>query len=421
MNYFNLFITVVFITSIHSVGSTQIIEKRGYLYSEISAIISSIPSIEDDSYRAPLDSELATWENALVHLIEGDIVSASDSVNTIGYNLIHFIDTFDIITSDYYILETIDTNYWGTYVYNPSYCRPLILQSPHAIRDANTGLQGIHIFRQSEALFYQVNGTHRCNSSDSSSCTGTTSSCSSTSTSEAYRISDLAHNIQSIFQKTTEVLFRNFDESYFIQLHGFAKRDTDPYVILSNGTNMIPSVDFLTEFKSNLQLEDPVLTFKVAHIDTDWNRLRGFWNTQGRLINGEIDACNEDAIKTSGRFFHIEQERTRLRSDTEGWNKVSDALNNTFDCDIISSAINENVAQINIYPNPCSNLVILSLNEEAEFDQNSFIYNLLGQNISSYVDVIKESNLKHTINVSRLPIGVYIIRVGNMSIKLYVN
>ena len=114
----------------------------------------------------------------------------------------------------YFMFESIGSNYWGTYIYNPNYCRPLVIQAPHARRDANTGLQGLHIFMESEGLFYQVNGTHRCNSSGFSSCTGTTTSCSSVS--EAYRISDLAHTTQSLFQKTTEVLLNAFEDSHFI-------------------------------------------------------------------------------------------------------------------------------------------------------------------------------------------------------------
>jgi len=173
-----------------------------------------------------------------------------------------------------------------------------------------------------------VSGTHRCNSSSHSPCTGTSSSCSGNI--EPYRISDLAHSTTSIYQKTTEILFQAFENSYFIQLHGFQKQSTDPYVILSNGTQVTPSPDYLSTFKDKLYEADTTLTFRVAHIDTAWTRLRGFWNTQGRLINSSSNICSENASQSNGRFFHIEQERTKLRDNSLGWDKIAYAINNTF-------------------------------------------------------------------------------------------
>jgi hypothetical protein len=282
-------------------GNCQIIQKNGSVYDEVATIISNLPGSSGDDYKAPSLSQLNTWHHMLNNVFSGNYNEASDSANTIGYELIHLMDTSFLPSRTYYILETIDSNYWGTYVYYPDYCRPIVIQSPHSKRDTNTGHQGIWVFKATKAMFYYVNGTHRCNSSIYTSCTGTTTGCSSSS--EPYRISDLAHETLSVFQKTTEILFNNFANAHFIQLHGFSKLSTDPYVVLSNGTQITPTPDYLSVFKTNLFDADPSLTFKIAHIDISWTRLRGFFNVQGRLINTSPNTCNANATTTNGRFF----------------------------------------------------------------------------------------------------------------------
>jgi hypothetical protein len=146
--------------------------------------------------------------------------------------------------------------------------------------------------------------------------------------SESYRISDLAHNTQSIFQKTTGNLFNNISNSVFVQLHSFGKKPSDPYIILSNGTRETPTTDYIVLLKDALLLEDSSLTFKIAYIDADQNRLIGFTNMQVRL-NSE-NHCTSAAIATSSRFIHIEQECTKLRYNTTGWIKMNNALKSIF-------------------------------------------------------------------------------------------
>lgn len=397
-------------------GYSQVIQRTGYIFTEIASKISTMPGDSGDHYIEPNNSQLNTWSSTLNYLLSGNYTMASDSANVIGYRLVQFTDTFTTPFNTYYILETVDTNYWGTYVYNPNYCRPLVIQSPHSKRDANTGHQGIHVFRRTEALFYQVNGTHRCNSSILSTCTGTTRACSSNST--AYPVSDLAHTTQSIFQKTTEVLLTNFNNTYFIQLHGFTKLSTDPYVILSNGTQQGSTPDFFPSFSNNLHSEDTTLTFRIAHIDTNWTRLRGFWNTQSRLINNSSSHCNANSTNTNGRFFHIEQERMKLRSNVSGWNKMANALANTFTCIPVSILENKFDEGIKVYPNPTQDFVTVEWNN-TDIRKQVTIYNLLGQNMNEQISFDYSSSNSLLIYLSKVPTGLYFLQIGNTSVKVY--
>ena len=327
MSYYKIG-AIVLLLFVSIYGKSQVVQQSGSIYSEMAATISGMPGDSGNQYVLPSPTQLTNWGIVLNNVILGNYSFASSIASSVGYQLVQFTDTFLVPNRTYYILRNNSSNYWGTYVYYPAYKRPLVIQSPHAKKDANTGHQGAYVFRQSESMLFMLTGTHRCNSSVHSVCTGTTTGCSSTS--EPYRISDLAHNVNSVFQKTTEVFHASFSNTYFIQLHGFTKQPTDPYLVLSNGTQVTPAIDYMATFKNMLYNEDTVLTFKVAHLDLSWTRLRGFWNTQGRLINASSNPCTSYATNSQGRFFHVEQERIRLRSTVSGWAKISNALINTF-------------------------------------------------------------------------------------------
>ena len=296
----------------------------------IGNLIDGAPISSGNNYSEPLASQLDQWDTIINALLQENIDNAVTSAGAFGYQITEFTDTTISPNQIFYVLEkkATQSNFWGTYVFNNTSERDnLVLMAPHSKYDTNTGKEAVYCFKDASARALLINGTHRCNSSLASSCSGSTSACGS---SAPYRISDMAHTTTSMFQKTTETLFSSVTNSVFIQLHGFSKLPTDPYVIMSNGTRETPAIDYATLIKNALFNEDNTLTFKLANIDTDWDRLIGFTNTQGRLINNSADFCNSSATATSGRFIHIEQEKTKLRDDITGWAKMSNALKNVF-------------------------------------------------------------------------------------------
>jgi chitodextrinase len=293
--------------------------------------IDNVPGDYGNDYTVPTTNQLNTWNLIIDAILAENINVAVEKSSEVNYQITEFTDTSISPNQVFYVLEekNAQSNYWGTYVFSktPS-AGNLILQAPHIKNDTNTGRQAVYCFKNNVARAVFISGTHRCNNSNSSSCSGTTSTCNSGS--EAYRVSDTAHNTQSVFQKTTENIFNSVSNSVFIQLHGFGMQATDPYVIMSNGTRETPTIDYATLIKEALLDEDNSLTFQIAHVNTSWTRLIGFTNTQGRLINNSTDACSASATTTSGRFIHVEQERTKLRDDATGWAKMSNALKSVF-------------------------------------------------------------------------------------------
>ena len=202
---------------------------------------------------------------------------------------------------------------------------------------------------------------------------------------------------------TTDSLFRKHNNTHFIQLHGFTKLSTDPYVILSNGTQLTPFLDYMSIFKTKLYDEDSLLTFKVAHVDLTWTRLRGFYNVQGRLINSSSDYCNSNATTTNGRFFHFEQEQTKLRDDETGWDKVANALINTFTCPNLSNEPLNLTEKATISPNPTNDQVTLDVNGY-NGPVTVELYNLSGR--------LFEITNSTTISLKDFAKGIYVFKVS---------
>lgn len=313
------------------------VQLSGNIESHISNIISSMPGDSGNDFAEPTNDELNTWARTVKDVLLTNYTTAQNRADSLDYELVQFTDNTLSPVAIYYMLQQKagSTNYWGTYLFNAASCRgKLVIQAPHPKKDFNTGKQGIFIFKNIDARVFMMSGTHRCNNSTFTTCDGTSSVC--TGSSNSYQISDLAHNTTTVFQKTTQVIDDILNNMVYVQLHGFTKLSTDPYVILSNGTTANPSgTDYADAIKTALFNADNTLTFKVAHLD-NWTRLIGTTNTQGRLINGVNAPCNTAANIPNGRFVHLEQEKNKLRDDSTGWTKVAIALANVFTCQILA-------------------------------------------------------------------------------------
>lgn len=323
------FSNTINVKTLENTSSIQI--DSGNIEVYLGDFINTIPEDSGNDYKEPTTNQLTTWDLIINAILTNNISEAVLKSSEVNYQITEFTDTSITPNQVFYVLEekSNKTNYWGTYVFSKTpTINYLIIQAPHIKNDTNTGKQAVYCFKNNVAKAIFINGAHRCNNNKSSSCSGTTSTCNSGS--EAYRVSDMAHNTNSVFQKTTENLFSAISNSVFVQLHGFGKLSTDPYVIISNGTQITPTTDYATLIKDALLVEDNTLTFKLAHIDTDWTRLRGFTNTQGRFVNNSSNPCSTSATSTTGRFIHIEQERTKLRESATEWVKMSNALGNVF-------------------------------------------------------------------------------------------
>ena len=297
------------------------------LCTHIDSIITTLPNGNGTGeYLQPGSSSRETWAQVILLMVEQNYLSAHSLAQTLNYRVANVIDP-DGIT--YHVLErnpSSTSRHWGTYVFNDAALRPkLIVESPHPVYDRNTGNLGIRLFQQCSARAFFVAGTHRCNGTNFTPCDGTTTACSDTSA--AYRYSDMAHVVLGPLHIATEVLYEDDSENLIIQPHGFTKGDSDPDIIMSNGTQYTPdNHDYLLNLRDNLAIVDPELTFKVAHVDQNWTRLIARTNTQGRLLNNSADPCYSYANSASGQFMHLEMAYGGLRNSEINWSKLIQAM-----------------------------------------------------------------------------------------------
>lgn len=191
-----------------------------------------------------------------------------------------------------------------------------------------------------------------------------------------------------------------------MQLHGFGKDLGDLFLIMSNGTQETPKDDYLAEMQTELKQIDTTLTYKIAHKNTALDRLIGFTNVQGRLINGSNAPCTQNAVSNDSRFLHIEQEKSHSREDSTRWYKMYKAFSNVFECDQTStrSKIKRAAWLIKIYPNPTSGKVYLT-HEQVQaikvFDQDGQLVKNFDANLSA----------KEFLDLNDLAAGFYFLRI----------
>lgn len=199
------------------------------------------------------------------------------------------------------------------FVWRSHAARPLIVEVPHTLFDQGTLEQGVAIFDALEARLLIVAGAHRCASARASSCDGASSVCGSLG---PYRDSDMAHATESVFQLAHELFTGRFAEDLVLSLHGKHGHG----VVVSDGVGLeVKSEDVVARFATYLEeslVGESVGLCRDGANDAGGDELCGTTNVQGRHLNGAHDACGEPAVRSSGRFVHLEQSRdVRLKPD----------------------------------------------------------------------------------------------------------
>ncbi|MBE2281396.1 MAG: hypothetical protein IAE91_13480 [Ignavibacteriaceae bacterium] len=308
------------------------LQESGSLVEKVNSFIDDMPGISPrykNSYIKPELADLEIYQRTIEQMLSGNLSLASSIADSIDFQVVIFTDTSENHNRVYHILEKRESSnkHWGLFILNAApKLKTLFIQSPHPKFDTGTGKQGIWIFTKTEAKAFYVSGAHRSNSDSPSDCGGTTTVYRDIS--EPFRISDQAHSVQSPLQFATKTLNSSINNLMVFQLHGFQKMDSDPYLILSNGNEIVPVTNRLERLKKHLLEQDDSLTIDIAHIDSAF--LIGGTNVQGRLINGSPDPCNIPGTSNPDRFFHLEQEKYKIRENKAFWEHLSNAISLTF-------------------------------------------------------------------------------------------
>jgi hypothetical protein len=398
----------------------QVIET-GDLVDHIDDIIAAMPTANGGGdYLQPNVASRDLWREIIDHILAGEFAEAHTKALTKSYQVVLYTDTGTQDSTVHVVLERTPestSRYWGTFVFNPSPLRSnLVIQSPHPRYDLNTGYQSIRIYVHTGARAFFVSGTHRCNGISYSPCDGTTSACSEDA--ESFRYSDQCHVVASTFQVTTEAMLDDDPSLLIIQPHGYGQGTGDPDMIISNGTRLMPSgTDYAVAIRDAMQAIDPTLTAKVAHINLEWTQNIGTWNTQGRLVNGSLDPCDDAPASATGLFVHIEQARVGLRDTQANWMKLAQAVADVVPMDAVGVPTSTGTPAariVTVYPNPLNSSTRIGFELDRPGRSRVEVFDVAGRRVASLEDEDRPAGI-HMVSwdAGGLSSGVYFIHLSH--------
>ena len=270
----------------------------------VASVKSSLPRANSERFVKPAPAEMQTFTQAVSAVLQGNLENAAVLANAVNYDVSQLND--QTANKTYWVLIERQTNFrgLGTYIFDLSFGRNLILQVPHPLFDINTPEEATQIFQQTDARGVFISGTHRCANAERSPCSGTTTACDDVSA--PFRVSDASHFTGNFFQAAHQATLNQSQIPVSISLHGNAVSSL-PDVTLSNGTDKKDSFGSLVNrFRRQLKNRG-VSAGSCNYVGDKKFSLCGTTNVQGRLSNNASNACTTSAQGASGLFLHVEQ------------------------------------------------------------------------------------------------------------------
>ena len=265
----------------------------------------------DQSWIVPSAEYLASLGTVFDAYLASDYKKAHRLSQSIGHEIIEFVDTSRIPIETHYILQEKaklgSANYKGAGIYvTKSSAKPVAIQAPHPQSDLYTELQAIELYLDSPAGFLFIAGSRRNSSSLSNACSG------------KYFASDAVHNTNHSYYIAHQRLIESNPQTLVIQLHGFGttslkklqtqcRTNNDKLVNLSEGLKYYSDSNndyFIDSLAGEINQAGVA---KACIYGEDTRSLGGTTNTTGRFSNNSVDACTSNAFQSGHRFIHVEQ------------------------------------------------------------------------------------------------------------------
>ena len=175
------------------------------------------------SYAPPSEAQLALARIAFDKLVDGAYRPAAELFAVLGFDV---VDLRDGKRRYLVVRETMGRPIrgWGFFALDPSPARPYLLEAPHPVNDARTGLQAARLTRRLGARGLILSTAHRCATPELSGCSGKTTACGSKRRWSPYRVSDMGHTERSLFHVAHVTFYDSSPDLVVIQLHGFDRR-----------------------------------------------------------------------------------------------------------------------------------------------------------------------------------------------------
>jgi len=266
----------------------------------------------------------ALFETMLSSIVSREWEKASQAAQKLNYQLARINEANGpfAVASDHKGVDPI-------VVVNMSPSRDVVVQAPHVPFEKGTAEQAITLLKNLGARAAIISGAHRCASRSFTLCNGRTAVCSGSL--ESFRASDVGHNTGTLFHLAHTLFSDRWKNSIVMSLHRM-EADSDGVrtaVIISNG--VIADDDNATTAATRLRFALSDLVKAPGRIVScnvgsdskyDYRPLCGFTNVQGRHVNGDKDACRFGVMQGTGRFIHLEQDRSVLDPYAENLSEI---------------------------------------------------------------------------------------------------
>ncbi len=283
-----------------------------------------------EGYVVPDGAALGQFDGLVRDLLNRDLDAVLNQAAAINFKLVRIFDT-GAGNNELYCLEEITLRGQGFYCVDFDSGSTHHVSVPHPLYDSNTNVESVTVMRDTGARFLSISSTHRCSNAATSACSGTTSVCGGTG---AYKVSDVAHTVDSFFYRFGTIVHDNNPATRTVQLHGCgsgtcpANYDNGDIVArLSAGTtDDLAAVELVNRLNAELNDElAPLLqgvSLSCSEPSND-KQLCGTTNTLGRYVNGQASPCQNSASSFAGsRWLHLEQ-NANLRRDDGGGDSVT--------------------------------------------------------------------------------------------------
>jgi len=187
---------------------------------------------------------------------------------------------------------------WGTFIVDARASREVSHQAPHPLSDANTEIQAVELFAETDARSFLLCGAHR-KANAARACD------------DSFQEADCAHDTGTPFFAISRAIaaFYGEREHTQIQWHGMGASSCEGVVAhVSEGLESgLVSGSGAVELIGDAMIENETWNVTIAGVgDCDLNATS---NVEGRALNGveDVNACTAEASAASGAFVHVEQ------------------------------------------------------------------------------------------------------------------
>ena len=270
---------------------------------EFTAAAIDAPGQSSEGYPSPPPDTLDALQVGITALVSGDVTTAVTALGGASFEACRGVGDESALV----VVKPVESGTGQPLVaVRMVDATPVIIGVPHPNYELGTLTESVDLMQALKARALIVAGAHRCANAAASSCDGTTDVCSGADE-EAFRESDMAHVVDSLFQVAHEVLIEAYSDAWVVSVHGMEEDG----IGLSDGTQ-----EALDDDAAVVQLHEALVAAFPAEDVTSCNefdgavvepRYCGEFNAQGRLANGSSWPCELDPPGSSGTFVHLEQ------------------------------------------------------------------------------------------------------------------